>query len=114
MDLQREGDFLEFAQIQVVAVERQDLRQLHGDRAATAQVYAANKAIEYAAQALQVDTGVGIEAYVFCRYDRIGEYLRNIFEINRVSPIADLIDQASISRIDSQRRFQLHVSVGFG
>ena len=87
---------------------------MHGDRATTPQIHTANQAIKYATQTLQVDTGVRIEAHILRRYDCIGEYLWNIFEINRVSPVADLIDQASISRIDSQRRFQLHVSVSFG
>ena len=54
----------------------------------TAQIDAANNAVEPAHQSLlQIDAGVGIEAEVFRRYERICEYGGDVRVVHGVSPI---------------------------
>ena len=113
LNLQSKGYFLEFAQVYIVAVKRQVIGQLHRDGAATPETLTGHKSVESPHQALKIDAGVGVKAHIFSGDQRIDQALGDILVVDRVAAIAYFVYQLTIGSINSERRFELHITVGF-
>ena len=111
--MQSKGYFLKFAQVDIVAVKRQVIGQLHRDGAATPETLTGHKSVESPHKALKIDAGVGVKAHIFRGDQRIDQALGDILEVDRVAAIAYFVYQLTIGSINSERRFELHITVGF-
>ena len=112
LHLQGQQHLLEFADELLPVAERDDLRQLHRQRACAGAHLGREQAEHVVRQGHEVDAAVGVEALVLGADEAVEKALRHVFEGDGHEPVAELRNQRAVRRVDAQRRLQSVMSVG--
>ena len=105
LDLQREEDLVELADVGLLPAEKEIPGHLHGDGAAPRPLLPGTKQVQHGAgQALPVDPGVLEEPVILARENRLDQSLRNFVEAQRLAALlAELGEELALAGIDPQR-----------
>ena len=114
LDLQREQDLVELADVGLLPGEEEVPGHLHGDGAAPGPLLPGADEVQHGAgQALPVDPGVLEEAVVLAGEECLDEALRHLVEAQRRAPLlAELGEQLALAGVDAQRDLEADVAEG--
>ena len=115
LDLQREQDLVELADVGLLPGEEEVPGHLHGDGAAPGPLLPGADEVEHGAgQALPVHPGVLEVPVVLAREKRLDQPLRHLVEAQRRPPLlAELGEQLALAGVDPQRDLEADVAEGF-
>ena len=116
LDLQREQDLVELADVGLLPGEEEVAGHLHGDGAAPGPLLPGADEVQHrTGQALPVDPGVLEVPVVLAREECLDEPLRHLVEAQRRAPLlAELGDQLALAGVDPQRDLEAYVAEDLG
>ena len=108
LDLQREEDLVELADVRLLAGEEEVPGHLHGDGAAPRPLLPGADEVQHGAgQTLPVDPGMLEEPVVLAGEERLDEPIRNLVEMKRrAALLAELRHELVVTGVDAQRHLQ--------